>query len=95
MASKPEPAPGQASSTLLTRAIALFRRAPKRTVAGVLLALFTAYAALIVAVPLWISARGRYDTPRWARATVSPRAHTHSTRPPAVSMRPSCRDVPA
>jgi hypothetical protein len=31
------------------------------------LALFAAYSALAVAVPLWIGARGRSDTPRWAR----------------------------
>ena len=70
MASKPEPAPGQALSTLLTRAQALFKRAPKRTLAGVLLALFTVYA-LYLSISVIVAFEGRrWDIP--ARVYAAP-----------------------
>jgi penicillin-binding protein 1B len=70
MASKPEPAPGQASPTPLTRATALFRRAPKRTAAGVLLLLLAVYA-LYLSISVIVAFEGRrWDIP--ARVYAAP-----------------------
>ena len=70
MASKSEPAPGQAFPTLLARAKALFKRAPKRTAAGVFLTLFTAYA-LYLSVSVIVAFEGRrWDIP--ARVYAAP-----------------------
>jgi len=70
MAVKPEPAAGQASSTLLTRARTLFRRAPKRTAAGILLALFAVYA-LYLSINVIVAFEGRrWDIP--ARVYAAP-----------------------
>ena len=70
MASKPEPAPAQASSTLIARAQALFKRAPKRTVAGLLLALFAFYA-LYLSTSVIVAFEGRrWDIP--ARVYAAP-----------------------
>ncbi|HSN51556.1 MAG TPA: penicillin-binding protein 1B [Woeseiaceae bacterium] len=70
MVSKPEPASGQAPSTLLTRAQALFGRAPKRTAAGVLLVLFAVYA-LYLSISVIVAFEGRrWDIP--ARVYAAP-----------------------
>jgi penicillin-binding protein 1B len=70
MASKPEPAPAQASSTLITRAKALFRHAPKRTTAGLFVALFAVYV-LYLSISVIVAFEGRrWDIP--ARVYAAP-----------------------
>jgi penicillin-binding protein 1B len=70
MVSKPEPAASQAFSTLPTRAKTLFKRAPKRTAAGVFLALFAVYA-LYLSVSVIVAFEGRrWDIP--ARVYAAP-----------------------
>jgi penicillin-binding protein 1B len=70
MASKPEPAPAQALSTLITRAQALFKRAPKRTAAGLFLVLFAAYALYLSSSVIIAFEGRRWDIP--ARVYAAP-----------------------
>lgn len=70
MVNKPESAARQASSTLPTRAKALFKRAPKRTAAGALLVLFAVYA-LYLSISVIVAFEGRrWDIP--ARVYAAP-----------------------
>jgi penicillin-binding protein 1B len=70
MASKPGPVPAQASSTPITRAQPLFKRAPKRTAASLFLVLFAAYA-LYLSIGVIVAFEGRrWDIP--ARVYAAP-----------------------